>query len=133
MLAVAVPPVVPGDREAELDLPQAALCRAALDEAVDDACTPRIPHPRNPAVRAALDLLEADPGHPWTLAELADRVYLLRSQLVRAFRTHLGVTPMGHLREARLRAMAVALRTTNASATNRRPTSRAHPDPGAHR
>ncbi len=37
--------------------------QAELDEAIDAACSPRVPHPHNPAVRAATDLMDADPAH----------------------------------------------------------------------
>lgn len=58
--------------------------------------------PRTSAVRAAVDLMEADPGAPWTVVDLAGRVGVGSRGLQDAFARHLGVPPMTHLRRIRL-------------------------------
>ncbi|ORV56572.1 hypothetical protein AWC05_10200 [Mycobacterium florentinum] len=68
--------------------------RAALDA---DA-----PEPAPPAVRAALDVIEAEADQPLTVSVLAERSYVSVRTLQQAFRDHLGITPMAYLREVRL-------------------------------
>ncbi|CDO87361.1 AraC family transcriptional regulator [Mycobacterium triplex] len=69
--------------------------RAALDA---DA-----PEPEPPAVRAALDVIEAEADQPLTVSVLAERSYVSVRSLQQAFRHHLGITPMAYLRDVRLR------------------------------
>jgi AraC family transcriptional regulator, L-rhamnose operon transcriptional activator RhaR len=62
--------------------------------------------PAHPAVGPAMQLLEADPAHRWTLPELADRLHLAPGYLVRVFKSGTGLPPMAYL--ARLRAETAA-------------------------
>ncbi|MGW7416156.1 AraC family transcriptional regulator [Streptomyces sp. NPDC054863] len=52
----------------------------------------------------AITAMEADPAHPFTLAELARIADVGPRALQNAFRQHRGTTPLGHLRQLRLRA-----------------------------
>jgi AraC family transcriptional regulator, L-rhamnose operon transcriptional activator RhaR len=56
----------------------------------------------HPAVVAAARLLDAEPGHPWALAELAGRVHISRSYLCRLFTCQLGISPLRYLERRRL-------------------------------
>jgi AraC-like DNA-binding protein len=69
--------------------------RAAL------AAEPASPAPRT--IRAALDIIQAQPQLPWTVSSLAARSHIAVRTLQHGFRFHLGVTPMTYLREVRLR------------------------------
>ncbi|OBA57241.1 hypothetical protein A5647_24550 [Mycobacterium sp. 1100029.7] len=69
--------------------------RAALDGQA------REPGPR--AIRAAIDMIEAEADQPLTVSVLAERSYVSVRSLQKGFRDHLGVTPMGYLRDVRLR------------------------------
>lgn len=58
--------------------------------------------PRPATVREAVELLEAEPDHPWTVADLAARVGVTTRGLQAGFTRHLGVAPMAYLRQVRL-------------------------------
>jgi AraC-like DNA-binding protein len=61
---------------------------------------------RDPPVRRAVALMQADPAHPWTLESLAQAAGLSRTALAERFREAMGETPLAHLRTLRLqRAM----------------------------
>jgi AraC-like DNA-binding protein len=61
---------------------------------------------RSPTVRAAVELMHADPAHPWTLDELARRAGSSRTTLAARFRELMGDTPLAYLRNLRMqRAM----------------------------
>jgi AraC-like DNA-binding protein len=62
--------------------------------------------PAHPAVGQAMQLLEDDPAHRWTLPELADQLHLAPGYLVRVFKSGTGLPPMAYL--ARLRAETAA-------------------------
>lgn len=51
----------------------------------------------------AVDLLEADPGHTWSVVELANEVHLSAGALQERFRRELDDTPMSYLKKVRLR------------------------------
>ncbi|MFE4950216.1 AraC family transcriptional regulator [Leifsonia sp. NPDC056665] len=53
-------------------------------------------------VSQAAELLRSDPGHPWTVAELAADVSLSVRSLQEGFRRSLDTTPMAYLRRLRL-------------------------------
>jgi AraC-like DNA-binding protein len=55
------------------------------------------------AVRTALDIIEAEPQLPLTVSDLAARCHISVRGLQAGFQRHLGMTPMGYLREVRLR------------------------------
>jgi AraC family L-rhamnose operon transcriptional activator RhaR len=56
----------------------------------------------NPAVIAALKLIDDNPAHPWTLDSLASRVHVLPDYLVRSFGNVAGLPPMSYLRRRRV-------------------------------
>ncbi|MFD5269292.1 AraC family transcriptional regulator [Streptomyces sp. NPDC058335] len=64
----------------------------------------------DPVVGAALRLLHAEPGHPWTLPALAARTGVSRANLARRFTALVGQPPMTYLRERRLALAAELLR-----------------------
>lgn len=75
----------------------------------------RLPHAAlHPAVVHVARLLESQLAHPWSLDELADRVALNPSHLVRLFRAQTGQSPMAYLSHLRARrAAALLLRTSD--------------------
>jgi AraC-like DNA-binding protein len=62
---------------------------------------PTEPTPR--AIRAAVDVIEAEADQPLTVAALAARSCLSIRSLQQGFRRHLGTSPTAYLREVRLR------------------------------
>jgi AraC-like DNA-binding protein len=62
------------------------------------------------AVNRAVDLLEAEPGQPWTVVDLARRVGLSTRALQYGFATRLGQSPMAYLRQVRLQRADADLR-----------------------
>ncbi|MEP9414312.1 AraC family transcriptional regulator [Gordonia sp. VNQ95] len=63
-----------------------------------DAARPLRPR----TVKRVLDALEADPAHPWTLAEMAAQAPTSVRRLQEAFAEHLGASPTVALRDIRL-------------------------------
>lgn len=74
----------------------------AADHPFRDALAQRPAVPRPATIRQAVELLEDDPGHPWTVTDLARRVGLTARGLQAGFARHVGVAPMVHLRRLRL-------------------------------
>ncbi|GAA2539428.1 AraC family transcriptional regulator [Pseudonocardia hydrocarbonoxydans] len=74
----------------------------AADHPWRDLLARRPAAPRPATVRHAVELLEATPEHPWTVADLARRVGLTTRGLQAGFARHLGVAPTAHLRRIRL-------------------------------
>lgn len=64
----------------------------------------------DPQLAAALRLLHADPGHPWTVTELARAVSMSRSAFAARFKERVGTTPLAHLTEWRMVRAAGLLR-----------------------
>lgn len=64
------------------------------------------PHPE--ALRA-MDLLEGDLGHPWTLDELAAALGLDAGHLGRIFRASVGLPPIAYLNRRRMQAASALL------------------------
>lgn len=58
--------------------------------------------PPHPAVLRATGLLDADPGRPWTLRELADGAHVSAAYLCRLFSRELGISPLHYLERHRL-------------------------------
>ena len=50
----------------------------------------------------ALRLMHAEPGHPWTVPELASAVSMSRSAFAGRFKELVGTTPLDHLTEWRM-------------------------------
>ncbi|MGZ4245178.1 MAG: AraC family transcriptional regulator [Solirubrobacteraceae bacterium] len=64
-------------------------------------------------IGAALQALHADPAHPWTVAELAERATLSRSAFARQFCNLLGMAPLAYLNDWRMALARERLRDTN--------------------
>ena len=61
------------------------------------------------AIRAAVDLIEAEAHLPLTLSSIAARSQVSVRSLQQGFKRHLGMSPMSYLREVRLRRAHRAL------------------------
>lgn len=72
------------------------------DHPFRDLLHDRPPVPRPSTVQAALDLIEAEPGQPWTVPEIAGRIGLSVRGLQHGFARHVGRSPTAHLRHVRL-------------------------------
>jgi AraC-like DNA-binding protein len=76
----------------------------AVDHPYRAALTAQAAAPPAPrVVRAAIDIIEAEPALPWTVTSLAARSYTSVRTLQAGFRRHAGVSPMAYLRQVRLR------------------------------
>jgi AraC-like DNA-binding protein len=64
-------------------------------------------------VEAALRALHADPAHPWTVAELAERALLSRSAFARQFTELVGLAPLAYLNDWRMALARERLRDTD--------------------
>ena len=71
---------------------------------------------RPAAVRAAIDIIEGNPGAPLTLSVLAEHCEVGPRTLQKAFQQHLGRSPMEYLRDVRLRRAHEELRDADPSA-----------------
>jgi AraC-like DNA-binding protein len=69
---------------------------------------------RSAPVRAAVELMHADPAHPWTLDELARRAGSSRTTLAGKFRELMGDTPLAYLRSLRMQRAMRLLAATDA-------------------
>jgi AraC-like DNA-binding protein len=69
--------------------------RAELESKPDD--------PTHPAIRRAVEIIEAEAERPLTVSEIATRSHVSARALQLGFRQHLGTTPMSYLRDVRLR------------------------------
>ena len=90
------------------------LSRQRLEQTLIDAMLFAQPHNHSVAlqypapdsglrpVSRAVDLLRADPAHPWTVVELAARVSVSARSLQQGFRRSLDTTPTAYLRTVRL-------------------------------
>src|SRR5262249_32142643 len=56
----------------------------------------------DPQVASALRLMHAEPGHAWTVTELARAVSMSRSAFAARFKQFVGTTPLDHLTEWRM-------------------------------
>lgn len=72
---------------------------------------------RPPAVRAAMDLIEAGPHLPLTTSTLAMQCHVSVRSLQEGFRRHLGMSPMAYVRVVRLRRAHSDLRSADPSHT----------------
>ncbi|MGH1549591.1 AraC family transcriptional regulator [Leifsonia poae] len=90
------------------------LARLRLEQTLIDSMLFAQPHNHSDALRypapdsglrpvsRAVDLLRADPAHPWTVVELAARVSVSARSLQQGFRRTLDTTPTNYLRTVRL-------------------------------
>ncbi|MFI1092345.1 AraC family transcriptional regulator [Streptomyces sp. NPDC020917] len=74
---------------------------------------PRSLTPLHPGVQRAVELLEADPGHPWTLAQLAAETSTERTYLVHLFQRDLAISPIAYLHRLREHSAARLLVQTD--------------------
>lgn len=65
--------------------------------------------PVHQAVAGALRLMEDDPAYPWSLPDLAGRLHIDRSYLVRLCTAHTGLSPMAYLGRHRAERAATLL------------------------
>lgn len=70
-----------------------------------DALRTPAPDPGGRPVSRAVELLRADPAHPWTVVELTARVSVSERSLQQGFRRTLDTTPMAYLRALRLQSV----------------------------
>lgn len=82
---------------------------AGSSEAPKPKATDRTP----PGVWTVLRLMESDLATPWTSAELAERVHLDRSYLVRRFKIATGLPPLAYLARRRAERAASLLASTD--------------------
>ncbi|MFV0126515.1 AraC family transcriptional regulator [Streptomyces sp. HMX112] len=69
---------------------------------------------KDPALAAALDRIHRDPGHSWTVRDLAASVGLSRTTFAARFRACVGQSPMAYLTWWRLSTASRLLRETGA-------------------
>lgn len=74
----------------------------AVDHPYRDLIVARPAAPRPATIREAVDLLQAEPDHPWTVTDLACRVGVTARGLQAGFARHVGIAPMTYLRQVRL-------------------------------
>jgi AraC-like DNA-binding protein len=67
----------------------------------------------HPAVLEAMRMMEARPGHPWSLTELAAGLHLAPGYLVRLFKNATGLPPMAYLSRHRVEVAATRLLGTD--------------------
>jgi AraC-like DNA-binding protein len=75
----------------------------AAEHSHRDALMGREPSTTPRAVRAAIDVIEAEAHLPLTLSSIAARSQVSVRSLQQGFKRHLGMSPMSYLREVRLR------------------------------
>jgi AraC family transcriptional regulator, L-rhamnose operon transcriptional activator RhaR len=73
--------------------------------------------PTHPAVVQAMRLLDSQLTHHWTLRELADRLHLSPSYLLRLFKSSTGMPPMAYLARRRVETAAGLLLHTDQPVT----------------
>lgn len=74
-------------------------------------------HARHGAVRIAADLMETEPRRPLTIAKLAAEAHISVRSLQEGFQREFGMTPLGYLRDVRLRRAHADLRAGDPSVT----------------
>ncbi|MCE0762840.1 AraC family transcriptional regulator [Pseudonocardia kujensis] len=64
--------------------------------------TPAPPGCADPVVGRALAAIDADPAHPWTVADLAAEAGTVPTAFARRFRERVGSAPLAYLRRRRM-------------------------------
>jgi AraC family L-rhamnose operon transcriptional activator RhaR len=100
-----------GDIIGRLSLFLGLLARTVVLDGGDGSAGVR--HIRHPAVVDAMQMMEARPAHPWTLAELADALHLAPRYLVRLFKAATGLPPIAYLARHRIELAAARLLHTD--------------------
>jgi AraC family L-rhamnose operon transcriptional activator RhaR len=67
----------------------------------------------HPAVVAAMQMMEAQPEHAWTLTEISESLHLAPGYLVRLFKSATGLPPMAYLARHRVEVAAARLLQTD--------------------
>lgn len=83
------------------------------DHPLRDLVRARPPVPRPSTIQAAVDLIEAEPGRPWTVPEIAERTGLSVRGLQHGFARHVGRSPTAQLRHVRLSRAHADLRAAD--------------------
>jgi AraC-like DNA-binding protein len=86
-----------------------------IDHPYRDALAAPVPAVRPAAVRDAMDIVEAEPGAPLTVAKLAKHCHVSVRTLQEGFQRHLSMSPMAYVREVRLRRAHGDLRSADPS------------------
>jgi AraC-like DNA-binding protein len=81
----------------------------AADHPDRDAVAADAPRPAPRTIRAAIEIIEAEPHLPLTVSALAARTNVSVRALQQGFRSHLDASPMEYLRQVRLRRAHQAL------------------------
>lgn len=71
--------------------------------------------PERREVRAALEAMQHNLGHPWSIAELVRTAHTSGSHLMRLFAQELGMAPTARLTRRRIQEIARLLRETRLS------------------
>jgi AraC-like DNA-binding protein len=87
----------------------------AADHPYRDLLARRPASPRPATIREAVELLETEPEHHWTVTDLARRVGLTTRGLQAGFARHVGVAPMAYLRQVRLTRAHLELQVADAA------------------
>ena len=69
----------------------------------------------DPQMRIAITCMHDEPGHSWTLQELADRLGMSRTVFAQKFRTKVGLTPMEYLTRWRMLVAGDRLKSSDDS------------------
>jgi AraC family L-rhamnose operon transcriptional activator RhaR len=103
LVSMATPePALHSEQIGHLTLLLSRLSRALATAEAPGAGAGRV----HPSLVAALRLLEKEPAHDWSLAELTGKLGLDRSYLIRLFRQTLGLPPIQYLFRSRLELAA---------------------------
>ena len=100
-----------------LGLRQALLCLEQILGMIREDATSPAPVRIDTALDETTQVIRRDPSRRWTVAELADRVALSRSQFTRRFLAHTGLSPTRYLINARIDRARQLLTETNMSVT----------------
>ncbi len=73
------------------------------------------PRARDARIARACEAIAAGPAEPWTVAKLARVAGLSRAAFARRFAAEIGVPPLRHVAQVRMRLAAAALAGTDAS------------------
>jgi len=67
----------------------------------------------DPQMKAAITCMHDEPGHPWTIQELADRAGMSRTVFALRFKKRVGMTPMEYLTNWRMQLAGERLATSD--------------------
>jgi AraC-like DNA-binding protein len=93
------------------------ILRAWFDEQPPDTTTGWAAAFNDPPITSALQAIHGDPGHPWTVADLAAQAGLSRSPFARRFTELVGQPPLSYLTWWRMLTASRLLRDSDAPLT----------------